>query len=85
MSDKQTAKINRYFLFTFTWQSPTQYGDGNLWMERPRFPSNIYLKKMAAEGKPADAQIAITGWNEFRDEDDYLAFIDTAEAAHGTS
>jgi len=74
-----TAQINRYFLFTYRWESPSQFGTGNLWFESARFPSNKHLKSLASKNSPVSPEeVVITGWNEFRDEDDYLAFIDSA-------
>ena len=65
----------RYFLFTYTGVTDVQSSVGNLWGEFDSFPSNAFLKSEAAEDSGLnDADIVITGWNEFKSKEDYDSF-----------
>jgi len=75
-----TAQIKRYFLFSYMWQGSTVSGLGSVGIESNRFPSYAYVKQEASNLCPeTPVSITINSWNEFRDKDDFDAFIDTAE------
>jgi hypothetical protein len=68
-------KKMRYFLFTYTWQNRYRVGDGNLWISSDNFPSYKFLKESArSQIHDSDVIVVITGWNEFKCKEDYLAF-----------
>lgn len=61
----------RYFLFHYTFQTPTRSGDGNMAIQSEGFPANKWLKEQAT---PDASSVVITGWSEFASEEDYNAF-----------
>jgi hypothetical protein len=68
------CRVMRYFLFSYIWEGATKSGNGNLWLERETFPSNVMLKEAASKFCPESANIVITTWNEFETEKDYREF-----------
>lgn len=79
------CRVMRCFLFTYVWTGKTQQGNGNLWLCRDKFPAQKMLKEVAKNACPEEAEIVITGWNEFASVADYDAFLDEAHNAELTS
>lgn len=70
----------RYFLFYYRWSSDYENGSGNLSVRSQVFPSNDELVKVAKEqtktlSNADDPNIAILGWNEFNNKEDYESFL----------
>ena len=67
----------RYCLFHYTWSNAKldQTGDGNLFVDFNKFPSNKRLRVAAKTVIPKGSTVVITGWSEFSDVDDYRNFI----------
>ena len=65
----------RYFLFTYTGETEYKTCAGNITVVSEDFPSNNWLKKTASDQSGfSTANLIITGWNEFDNEEDYINF-----------
>lgn len=67
----------RYFFFSYNVQNDKKVGRGNIGIMKETFPSDDELREIAAERNPemTSDNIIITGWNEFKSEEDYYSFF----------
>jgi len=63
----------RYLFFTYIAQNDIRVAHGNIWGKWEKFPSNTELKEIAEERNPGLSAV-ITGWKEFKAEEDWDAF-----------
>lgn len=75
---------NRYFTFRYYYSSEFgEKGFSSICVETLSFPSEEFLQSIAAAkvqkilalNEDAKINISIQGWNEFRNQKDYLLFI----------
>ncbi len=66
----------RYFLFTYAYANDMKYGNGNILIISDEFPSQEWIKSEIKNTHvdKAISDIAITGWNEFKTENDFNLF-----------
>jgi len=71
----QDLVVMRYFFVVYLAESSTRRATGNLYFEASKFPSNKEIKELARDKKDVcDMSIVVTGWQEFKNKEDYDNF-----------
>lgn len=69
------SKKRRRLFFTYIATSGTAIAHGNIWGNWDAFPSHSEVQQIARERNSPDMDIVITGWNEFKNKEDFERFI----------